>query len=57
MISRNIELEIGKFINSISDLWKDEALDCDDCQEIADIVKTELDWQNGNISKDEYKQA
>ena len=45
---RNIDKEIEDFINSISDMWQEEALDGDDTEEIAAKVLAELDEVNGN---------
>ena len=45
---RNIDKEIESFVNSISDMWKDEALDGDETKEISDKVLSELDHINGN---------
>ncbi len=45
---RNIDQEIEKFISSIGDLWKEEALDGDETEEIASKVLAELDEVNGN---------
>jgi len=45
---RNIYQEIENFINSIGDLWKEEALDGDETEEIANRVLAELDEVNGN---------
>ena len=50
---RNLYAEILDFTKSISDLWKDEPLDGDETEAIAEMVKIELDWQNGNITKEE----
>ena len=45
---RNIDKEIENFINSIGDMWKEEALDGDETEEIANRVPAELDEVNGN---------
>lgn len=45
---RNIDQEVEDFISSIGDLWKEEALDGDETEEIANKVLTELDERNGN---------
>jgi hypothetical protein len=49
---RNIDQEIVNFISSISDLWKDEALDGDETEKIANLVLGELNFQNGNLDKE-----
>ena len=43
-----IEKEINAFVESISDLWNEEALDGDVTEEIAKMVLRELDARNGN---------
>jgi hypothetical protein len=48
MWMRNIDQEIENFINSISDLWKDEPLDGDQTQEIAEKLLSDLNYPNGN---------
>lgn len=45
---RNINAEIERFVNSISDLWKDEPLDRDETEAIARKVLRELNIRNGN---------
>lgn len=45
---RNINKEIEDFTNSISDMWKEEPLDGDETQEIANKVLAKLNFQNGN---------
>lgn len=45
---RSIDQEIECFITSINDLWKDEALDGDETEEIANKVLAELNRENGN---------
>lgn len=45
---RNIDKEIENFIKSISDLWKEEALDGDQTQEIVNKLLSELNYRNGN---------
>lgn len=45
---RNIDKEIEDFINSIQDMWKDEALDGDETEKIANRILAELDNANGN---------
>lgn len=45
---RNIDAEIEDFINSISDMWKEEALDGDETEEISNKVLAELDDINAN---------
>lgn len=46
---RNIDKEIEDFIHSISDMWKEEALDGDETEEIAKKVLAQLDGINGNV--------
>ena len=46
---RNIDQEIEDFIDSISDLWTDEALDGDETEKIAYKIMLELDIRNGNV--------
>ena len=57
MINRNIDKEVEDFVNSIKDLWEDEALDGDDTESISRKILAELDAQNGNgmleLDKDE----
>lgn len=48
MMRRNIDKEIENFINSICDMWNEEALDGDETEEIANRVLAELDEVNGN---------
>jgi len=48
LIRRSIDQEIENFVNSISDMWKDEPLDGDETIEIANKVLGELDHRNGN---------
>jgi len=45
---RNIDQEIENFINSIGDMWKEEALDGDETEEIAKKILAELDTVNAN---------
>ena len=45
---QNIDKEIEDFIKSIRHLWKDEPLDGDETQGMADRVLAELDFANGN---------
>lgn len=45
---RNIDKEIEDFINSIQDLWKEEALDGDETEHISTSILAELDTRNGN---------
>ena len=46
---RIIDKEIEAFIESISDMWKDEPLDGGEIVEIAERVFHELNEKNGNI--------
>jgi hypothetical protein len=48
---RTIDKEIENFIISICDLWKDEALDGDETEEISNRILAELNFQNGNEGK------
>ena len=45
---RNIDKEVEDFVNSIQDMWKDEALDGDETEEIANKILAELDEINAN---------
>jgi len=45
---RNVDEEVEAFIESISDLWAEEALDGDETEEIANKVLRGLDEVNGN---------
>ncbi|MFH1227291.1 MAG: hypothetical protein V1701_05235 [Planctomycetota bacterium] len=47
--------KIEKFVKSISFLWKNEALDGDETEEISKKILAELDLVNGNITKQEYE--
>ena len=47
-MTQNIETEIHQFIYSIRDLWKDEPLDGDETESIAQQVLQALDIENGN---------
>ena len=45
---RNIDAEIQRFIDSVSDMWTEESLDGDETAEIARRIGSELDFRNGN---------
>jgi hypothetical protein len=45
---RNVDEEVEAFIESISDLWVEEALDGDETEEIAHKILQKLDQMNGN---------
>ena len=45
---RNVDEEVEAFIESINDLWVEEALDGDETEEIAIKILKELDQINGN---------
>ena len=47
-VRRNIDQEIENFVNSISDLWKDDPLDGDETEEISQKILVELNHVNGN---------
>lgn len=44
----SVDKEIDNFLKAVSDLWKDEALDCDETEEIASRVLIGLNRVNGN---------
>ena len=46
---RDINKEIGIFLKSIEDLWKEEALDGDETEEIAKEILRRLDSINANV--------
>lgn len=45
---RNVDEEVEDFIESVSDLWLEEALDGDETEEIANKILRVLDKVNGN---------
>ncbi len=45
---RNVDEEVEAFIESINDLWVEEALDGDETEEIARKILQKLDHMNGN---------
>ena len=45
---RNVDEEVEAFIESINDLWVEEALDGDETEEIANKILSVLDKVNGN---------
>ncbi len=45
---RNVDEEVEAFIESINDLWVEEALDGDETEEIARKILQKLDQMNGN---------
>ncbi len=48
---------INKFVKDITKLSEyGDALDGDETQFIADTVRVELDWNNGNLTNEEYAQ-
>lgn len=48
IMRRNIDQEVENFVNSISDLWKDEPLDGDETEEISQRILAELNHVNAN---------
>lgn len=52
---RDINEEIGDFIESIEDIWLDGPLDGDVTEHIALRIQLELDKLMGNITDKEYK--
>ena len=45
---RNVDEEVEDFVESVSDLWLEEALDGDETEEIANKILQKLDQMNGN---------
>ncbi len=45
---RSIDEEVEDFVESVSDLWLEEALDGDETEEIANKVLAKLNEVNGN---------